>query len=576
MTSRIRFAAVVVALLALAPTPASAQEDLDLATQRFLPSPHAYDFVTVYSSYVRDTWDWSVGLHLNWEADTMIFEDAAGLKDKLLTGRLTADILASISFLKYLSFGVDFPLYLYNMGDGGTPGFDPPAGPFDRGGVQDFSWGDLRLSLKGRILDATESLVGVGVAVDVTVPTGATDAFATDAGVTVTPRLIVDMNIEGYRAALNVGYRWRDDYELRWLEVKPELFLSLAVGIPLIEHNLELLGELETTAKTAAFFSDENTDYLEGRLGLRYVSDDGLGVTLTGGAGFLTAYGSPLYRISASLSYAPRHISRDLDGDGIEDDVDKCPTVPEDFDGFEDADGCPDPDNDQDGILDVNDACPNEPEDKDGFQDEDGCPDPDNDADGILDVNDACPNDPEDMDGFEDADGCPDPDNDGDGILDVTDKCPNEPEDKDGCQDDDGCPEPGNVCVTETEIKILQAVYFQTNRAVIKPESYPILDEVAQVMAQHPEIKKIEIQGHTDDRGNDRYNMKLSDARAKSVMKYLIKAGVDKARLTAKGYGETQPIDTNETEDGRARNRRVVFQILEKEGGSTEIKVEAP
>jgi len=94
-------------------------------------------------------------------------------------------------------------------------------------------------------------------------------------------------------------------------------------------------------------------------------------------------------------------------------------------------------------------------------------------------------------------------------------------------------------------------------------------------MQQHPEIVKIEIQGHTDDRGNDRYNMKLSDARAKSVMKYLTKAGVDKKRLSAKGYGETMPIDTNETEDGRARNRRVVFQILEKAGG-TEIRTEVP
>jgi outer membrane protein OmpA-like peptidoglycan-associated protein len=572
-------AVVVLAMALLAPTAATAQvsDDLNLATQRFLPSPHAYDLQTVMTSHVRDNFDFLVGLYLNWEADTMIFEDAAGELDKVLTGRLTSDIVASMSFLRYFSIGLDFPLYLYNMGASPNGAFAPGSGgAIDRGDVEGFSWGDLRLSAKVRFLDAVESMFGIAVAVDVTVPTGKKDAFATDDGVTVTPRLIADLNIEGYKVALNIGYKYRPDYSIRWLDVSPEFFIALGVGIPIIEHNLDILAELETTAKTAAFFSDQNTDYLEGRVGARYISDKGLGVSLMAGAGFLTAYGSPLYRLSASFFYAPRDISRDLDGDGIADDVDKCPTEPEDFDGFQDADGCPDPDNDKDGILDVNDACPNEPEDFDGFQDEDGCPDPDNDGDGILDVDDQCPNDPEDFDGFQDADGCPDPDNDGDGILDVNDQCPNEPEDFDGCQDEDGCPEPGNVCVTETEIKILQAVFFQTNRATIKPESFPILDEVAQVLQQHPEILKIEIQGHTDDRGNDRYNMRLSDARAKSVMAYLAKAGVDKKRLTAKGYGETMPIDTNETEDGRARNRRVVFQILEKAPAGTEIRTIDP
>src|SRR4051812_17667717 len=131
----------------------------------------------------------------------------------------------------------------------------------------------------------------------------------------------------------------------------------------------------------------------------------------------------------------------DTDGDGIPDKLDKCPTEPEDKDGFQDADGCPDPDNDGDGILDKDDKCPNEPEDKDGFEDEDGCPDPDNDKDGIPDKDDKCPNEPEDKDGFQDADGCPDPDNDGDGVPDAQDKCPDKPETKNGFEDADGCPD---------------------------------------------------------------------------------------------------------------------------------------
>ena len=576
MRTRIRSAVWIALAMALALPPAAAQaaDDLNLSEQRFLPSPHAYDIMTVMTSHVRDTFDFNVGLTLNWSANTMVYEDAAGRTDELLTGRLTADVLLSMSFFRYVSLGLDFPLHVFNMSGDPTAGFAGQGGPLDRGDIESFSWGDLRINAKIRILDATESLFGLAVAADVTVPTGKKDALATDDGVTVTPKLIVDLNIEGYKVALNVGYRWRPDYTLRWLDVKPEFVLGLGVAIPIIEHNLEILGELETTAKTASFFSDANTDYLEGRLGLKYISDDGIGATLMAGAGFLTSYGSPLYRISASFFVAPRHISRDMDGDGIEDDVDKCPMDPEDFDGFQDEDGCPDPDNDQDGIPDVRDDCPNDPEDMDGFEDENGCPDPDNDQDGILDVDDACPNEAEDKDGFQDADGCPDPDNDGDGILDVNDQCPNEPEDFDGCLDEDGCPEPGNVCVTKTEIKILQQIFFKTNRATIKPESYPILDEVAAVLQANPDVKKIEIQGHTDDRGRDKYNLKLSDQRAKAVMAYLIKAGVAKDRLTAKGYGETLPLESNETEEGRARNRRVAFQILERDEAGTEIRSE--
>ncbi len=163
-----------------------------------------------------------------------------------------------------------------------------------------------------------------------------------------------------------------------------------------------------------------------------YLDDIALG---NSNDGYLTA------SLGVSIALFGKH---DSDGDGIEDSKDKCPNEPEDFDGFEDADGCPDPDNDHDGILDVNDKCPNVPEDLDGFQDDDGCPDPDNDHDGILDINDKCPNVPEDLDGFQDDDGCPDVDNDQDGILDVNDKCPNAPEDIDGFQDDDGCPDVDN------------------------------------------------------------------------------------------------------------------------------------
>jgi len=280
----------------------------------------------------------------------------------------------------------------------------------------------------------------------------------------------------------------------------------------------------------------------------------------------------------------------DTDGDGINDDLDQCINDPEDKDGFEDEDGCPEEDNDGDGILDADDKCPNvagvaqnngcpdndldsdgilndddkcpeEAEDKDNFEDEDGCPDPDNDQDGVLDPNDKCPTEAEDKDGFEDEDGCPDPDNDGDGILDVDDECPNEAETKNGKDDEDGCPD--LVRVVGDQIKILEKVYFATGKAKILKKSNELLEQVAGVIKSKPDMK-VRVEGHTDDVGKDAKNMKLSQKRADSVKDFLIKEGVLEAALVAEGKGETTPIADNSTKEGKAQNRRVEFHIIAK------------
>jgi outer membrane protein OmpA-like peptidoglycan-associated protein len=309
----------------------------------------------------------------------------------------------------------------------------------------------------------------------------------------------------------------------------------------------------------------------------------------------------------------------DRDGDGYKDDVDKCPDEPEDFDGFKDDDGCPDPDNDNDGIPDVDDRCPNEPEDRDGdhdedgcpegsdgdrdgdgildsrdkcpdqpedrdgFQDEDGCPDPDNDKDGIPDKQDACPNDPEDKDGFQDEDGCPDPDNDNDGIPDKQDKCPGTDADvkagKDtketwnGFEDDDGCPDKGNVIIQGNDILILQKIKFKTNSAEILPESNSILDAVGTTLVHHPEFLLLEIQGHADERAPDEYNLKLTQDRVDSVMSALLSRGIDRTRLRSKGYGEYCPEDPGHNETAWEKNRRVEFKVVKTKDGPTGVEL---
>jgi outer membrane protein OmpA-like peptidoglycan-associated protein len=257
----------------------------------------------------------------------------------------------------------------------------------------------------------------------------------------------------------------------------------------------------------------------------------------------------------------------DRDGDGIDDPIDGCPDDPEDIDGVRDQDGCPDPDTDGDGIDDVLDKCPSEAEDRDGYQDEDGCPDLDNDSDGIPDAKDRCPNDAEDLDGVNDDDGCPEQDSDGDGVPDAIDQCPDEPENINGCEDNDGCPEAKRVCVSSERIVISEKIFFATNRAEILKRSFGLLEEVAQVILNHPEIAMLEIQGHTDSRGSDKHNMNLSQRRAEAVYTHMVRLGIPRERLGFQGYGESMPVADNESSEGRAQNRRVEFIIKQQASG---------
>ena len=244
----------------------------------------------------------------------------------------------------------------------------------------------------------------------------------------------------------------------------------------------------------------------------------------------------------------------DRDGDGIPDEIDKCPTDPEDKDGFQDEDGCPDRDNDNDGVADDADKCPFEPEDKDDYQDSDGCPDEDNDGDGLADKDDMCPTQP----GPQENKGCPDKDRDGDTVVDRLDKCPDEP----GPPDNEGCPKKLTLVeLKEDKIEIKQKIFFATGRANILPRSFPLLNEVVEVLKAHPNLR-IRIEGHTDIRGGRLYNLRLSEARAASVRRYLIEHGIEPERLESKGYGPDQPIASNRTAAGREQNRRVEFMII--------------
>jgi outer membrane protein OmpA-like peptidoglycan-associated protein len=255
---------------------------------------------------------------------------------------------------------------------------------------------------------------------------------------------------------------------------------------------------------------------------------------------------------------------QDRDGDGLVDEKDECPDDPEDFDGYQDEDGCPEEDNDGDGIVDDDDACPDVAEDLDDFQDRDGCPEFDNDGDGLTDQNDGCPLEAEDFDGYQDEDGCADSDNDEDDIADLLDHCPLEKEKVNGYEDDDGCPDKKPLAeIKGDRIELGQKVYFKYDKSDVLPRSYPLLNDVAKILKDNPKLE-IRIEGHTDDRGSARYNKKLSQRRAESVRAYLSNQGVSNNRMDAKGFGESTPIEDNNTDAGRAANRRVEIHITKK------------
>ncbi|MBL9103677.1 MAG: OmpA family protein [Myxococcales bacterium] len=241
----------------------------------------------------------------------------------------------------------------------------------------------------------------------------------------------------------------------------------------------------------------------------------------------------------------PKQVEQDSDGDGFLDRSDACPYEP----GVA-PDGCPERDRDGDGFMDSQDACPDVP----GIA-PDGCPERDRDGDGFLDSVDRCPDDP----GVE-PDGCPIPDRDGDGILDPADECIDKPETRNGYLDDDGCPDelPPKV---PTIVGTIKGIYFDLDKDTIKPKSRPVLDRAVAILKEFPSIR-IEISGHTDSTGSPAYNRDLSHRRANSVKKYLVEHGIDAARIETRGAGPDEPIDTNRTPVGRARNRRIEFMII--------------
>jgi outer membrane protein OmpA-like peptidoglycan-associated protein len=643
-------AAGAAALGLLTAAPALAQEPIPepypIDIERFRPPADTYGYAVTHSSTTLKNLQVGVGFWGNYAEDSAVLIDLEGNRlvgpgpkfpDGMIDQRSIVDFQLGMGLGNIFSLTVDGPVVVWQSG------FEPAAAnsPVPVADPVSAALADLRITPKFVLVDIHEGYpVGLALLAEATVPVGTTRSLIGEGDPTVTPLVAFEaadgsVHAREYlvRAALNVGGRLKSPDRFRDLSLGSEFVYRVAIGArpaDALEIGADLNGSVGGTRVAQA--------PLEVLPWLKLIGFDVATLTAGGGVGLNPGLGAPDLRLFGGVTLGPSFdpLSLDRDNDGIPNKFDLCINIPEDHDGFEDEDGCPDEDNDQDGILDVNDSCPNDPEDKDGFEDADGCPDVDNDKDGVLDVTDQCPMVPEDIDDWEDQDGCPDPDNDGDGIPDTADACPNaaetvngfqdqdgcpddkpfvdtdgdgyederdgcpfDPEDFDGFQDEDGCPDtdndqdgifdvdddcpmdpetinqyldedgcpdtaPSRVVVKKNKIEITEKIFFEYNKAEIKALSFELL-EVAGVMNDYPTVTLIQIEGHTDSDGSEGYNLKLSQRRADAVMEYLTNAGVDASRLVAKGFGESLPIDTNETTEGKARNRRVEFTILERE-----------
>lgn len=588
----------------------------DFSTNRFKPAPGAGNYFMVDGAAVGGDLTPSIGLFIDYAHRPFVLFDATCSPDDetdcsvddssvaIVKYQLTFTPMATLTLINRLQLGLALPLVQSSGESFQAATNSTPPQVVDIPGGESFGVGDPRISAKLRLLGTGSDGFTLAAAAWIGVPLGNATAEGSnigDEGLTAGGHLIGELKLGIISLAANAGGEYRPKSQLLSTEVGPELTWGAGAGVQATSL-LRVIGEV-TGATQFTDQLDENP--IEARLGAELTQGD-FAFLLGGGIGLLSGVGVPEFRAFAGAAWRPAGL--DGDGDGIADKEDGCPTEPEDKDGYLDDDGCPDADNDGDGIQDGADKCPNNPEDMDGVEDTDGCPDTDNDGDGIQDGYDSCPAEPEDMDGDRDEDGCPDDDRDRDGVPDATDKCPNDPEDTDGLGDEDGCPEtdfdgdgvpddedqcpeqPENlngkddadgcpeagelppppppvtaIRVTCEKIEFPGKVQFKSGSAVIQSRSHELLLQIAEVMRSAKHIRKLRVEGHTDDSGNDAKNLKLSEQRAASVMKFLTDAGIEAERLESQGYGETAPITSNKTKAGREANRRVEFMIIEQD-----------
>ncbi|HYO53072.1 OmpA family protein [Archangium sp.] len=527
----------------------------------------------------------------------------AGQNDiPIVAGRTTMHVAGAYSLTNWLQVGVQLPLVAQQVGDPAKTGLKSPG-----------SWGlgTPTVGLRVGLLTQEErgGPLDLSVGADVGLPVGSSVGLGNEDKLRYMPRVMVGRRFGFIRAALDAGFMVRPQRRISDVgpsnDFQDEVGNELRIGAALATTGRRLRGEFNVRGMVPLSKQSGSAELLPG---VRYLVNPSLEVFALAGVGLGAAPGTPLFRVLAGgsfgdvtprrgpgessvkcdmgLSLSPEECpNKDDDGDGVRNIDDKCPTLA----GDPARAGCPRTDTDKDGIEDSLDGCPTEF----GPAARQGCPVRDQDNDGVGDDDDACPSEP----GPAENRGCPLKDRDKDGIENDQDECPDEPGpvERKGCpeedSDKDGVPNRVDTCVhasgvesnlgcsehevplvaiTPSKLDLRGKVFFEASQARIQQRSFELLDWVAKVLREHPEIPRVVVGVHTDDRGFADQLRRLSQQRAEEVRRYLIGKGVAADRLEARGYGPDRPIDSNATSIGRENNRRVEFKIIRAGDASTD------
>ncbi|HZX97684.1 MAG TPA: OmpA family protein [Myxococcales bacterium] len=436
-------------------------------------------------------------------SDGLLVLDQGGQRQDLLSSRGVLHLLGGWS-LGWMELSANLPVALWQKSDFSLLTSQGVSGPLVAD-VASTTLGDLRLGAKLPLLDANRWPVGVAAMVDLRLPTGNDQAFMSD-GLSAVPSVVVTRRFGRLRLDGQAGYAIRGQGQYAQLVVHDGFVYALGGTVDL--PKVKLLNQWKAIAELNGglprgenLASDRYRAPLSARAGLRAFLTPR--VSLETGAGFglgPAGYGHERWSAFFGVSWSIPSAAAHAAFVGP--------------------------------LLD-------------------------RDGDGVLDEDDLCPEQP----GAPELDGCPD--DDGDGIPNREDKCPNQP----GPAENDGCPLEANEALVEfgaSRILLNDSIHFDTGKDTIRSESFPLLDQVVKILDQHHELQRIRVEGHTDNVGNAAYNKELSARRAASVVRYLIGKGIAQPRLIPAGYGFEQPIVSNATALGRAKNRRVVFTVLEE------------
>ncbi len=496
-------------------THAAAQTAPGFALDRFEPAETGSEWFANDTLDIRGNWRPALGVVADYGYKPYVLLNPDGSENtSVVTDQIFLHVGGSLVLLDRLRLGVSLPIAVSQSGsaNGGVVNGQQIVDPGGAG------VGDLRAAADLRLFGHYGDAFTLGFGGRIWLPTGDTQKFLGDGDVRVGPHVSVagDVGALAYAASVGVIYRGNDQ-SFAGHPTGSEADFGLAVGVRALDKKLligpELSGSTIVSDSSAVFGSRTTPLAL---LGSAHYSAGDFRFGLGAGPGLSHAAGTAAFRGLLSVEYAPGVPLPPPPPEPVPEPVAPPPPVIEP--------PPPPSDRDHDGIVDTEDACPDVPGVRTDDPKTNGCPS-DRDHDGIPDTVDACPD-------------VPGPAN--------TDPTKN------------GCP---LAFIKDNQIQITQQINFRFGLADLDPVSDPILDAVLKVMQAHTDIPKIRIEGHTDNKGSAALNKRLSDARAAAVATWLVQHGIERSHLTSIGFGMDRPIDTNDTDAGRARNRRVEFHI---------------